>query len=505
MKNSNDGFHLGNLIKKHIYFRNKSVKEVAMHLDLNEKTFSDHLNKSKMLSDELFDIADYLELSLDYIGSMSKTKPGLLGQKVCRLNKTSHNKANELVSCEIEKIKSTDEKDVNYIITELKKTYNGLGYVIDALLPLDNSDTGVPYQIYVKDSRVRGNINSGEYVIWPPVGKELDIEDYEEFLNGQAGVDYVKSLLKGTVGKGKNRNKNIKDFKIDEIHKDYEQLSSEEILQFWDGRRVIRNKSGEIIACKQGGVGLREFIELEYSRAEYYYIQGMLNIDAGKYHEALVDFNTALFVYHTDMFVVEVYRCCGRRYFERFDVYETPVEFNGYNNVIGECDIYLNQIKILQKLGAYKNVIDSVCMMMNTEEYNECVKDVYGNFNEFIIEFKKILLDAYIKEKQFDEALRVCDELLEIVDFRSEFNMRLLKSLVLEQMGEYNAALVAIEEDFFSSEFLKEKVVTDEFMKEYQYEFTRINLQGNRLLQIMADKGIAIEVASFIDDEYEEC
>ena len=108
MKNSNAGFHLGNLIKKHIYFRNKSVKEVAMHLDLNEKTFSDHLNKSKMLSDELFDIADYLELSLDYLGSMSKNKPGLLGQKVCRLNKTSHNKANELVSCEIKKIKSTD-------------------------------------------------------------------------------------------------------------------------------------------------------------------------------------------------------------------------------------------------------------------------------------------------------------------------------------------------------------------------------------------------------------
>jgi hypothetical protein len=106
MKDSNAGFHLGNLIKKHIYFRNKSVKEVAMHLDLNEKTFSDHLNKSKMLSDELFDIADYLELSLDYLGSMSKNKPGLLGQKVCRLNKTSHNKANELVSCEIEKIKS---------------------------------------------------------------------------------------------------------------------------------------------------------------------------------------------------------------------------------------------------------------------------------------------------------------------------------------------------------------------------------------------------------------
>ena len=146
---------------------------------------------------------------------------------------------------------------------------------------------------------------------------------------GQAGIDYVKSLLKGTVGKGKNRNTIIKDFKIDEIHQDYEQLSSEEILQFWDGRSVIRNKSGEMIACKQGGVGLREFIELEYSRAEYYYIQGMLNIDAGKYYEALVDFNTALFIYHKDIFVVEVYRCCGRRYFERFDVYETPVEFNG--------------------------------------------------------------------------------------------------------------------------------------------------------------------------------
>ena len=250
MKDSNAGFHLGNLIKKHIYFRNKSVKEVAMHLDLNEKTFSDHLNKSKMLSDELFDIADYLELSLDYLGSMSKNKPGLLGQKVCRLNKTSHNKANELVSCEIEKIKSTDEKDVNYIITELKKTYNGLGYVIDALLPLNDSGTGVPYQIYVKDSRVRGNINSGEYVIWPPVGKELDIEDYEEFLNGQAGIDYVKSLLKGTVGKVRYDYIKNDGLDIEKIHLDYESINEDKIWSLWSGSRVIANYRGEIICAK---------------------------------------------------------------------------------------------------------------------------------------------------------------------------------------------------------------------------------------------------------------
>jgi pentatricopeptide repeat protein len=318
--------------------------------------------------------------------------------------------------------------------------------------------------------------------------------------------------LKGTVGKGKNRNTNIKDFKIDEIHQDYEQLSGEEILKFWDGRSVIRNKSGEIIAAHPSGPGLRTFIKYEYSRAEYYYIQGMLKLDAGKYYEALVDFNTALFIYHEDMFVVEVYMCSGRRRFERIDVYETPIEINGYNNVIGECDIYLNQIKTLQKLGSYKNVIESVRMMMDTEEYNECLRDDYDDFKEFIIEIKKILLDAYIKEKQFDEALRVCDELLEIVDFDSCYNIRIVKSLAYEQMGNYNAALEVIAVDFsistlleYEGEFvLEQESEFHDFLDKYQNEYIQANRLGKRLLKTMKDKGITIEVEGFIDDEDEE-
>ena len=495
MKDSNAGFHLGNLIKKHIYFRNKSVKEVAMHLDLNEKTFSDHLNKSKMLSDELFDIADYLELSLDYIGSMSKNKPGLLGQKVCRLNKTSHNKANELVSCEIKKIKSTDEKDVNNIITELKKTYNGLGYVIDALLPLDDSGTGVPYQIYVKDSRVRGNINSGEYVIWPPVGKELDIEDYEEFLNGQAGIDYVKSLLKGTVGKVRYDYIKNDGLDIEKIHLDYESINEDKIWSLWSGSRVIANNRGEIICAKPSGPGRRRFSPSEYSRAEYYYILGMKNLEAKKYYDALVDFNTAAHIYYNDTIFVD------SQFYE--GLYKVATD-RSESNPLSIFDLCNGRVKVLKKFGLYKNIINDVLKVMDTNDYKEIENERYTSSCDIMVELNKNLLYAYIKEKQFLDALNICDRLLEIVDLRGIYNIIIVKSLVLEQMESYNEALKTISVYFDISNLVEDGYVNDDFVKEFQYESTQANRLRKRLVQTMKDKGIAIEVKGFFDDEDEE-
>lgn len=497
MKNSNDGFHLGNLIKKHIYFRNKTVKEVAMHLDLNEKTFSDHLNKPKMLSDELFRIADYLELSLDYVGDMSKNKLGLLGQKVCRLNKNSHKVANELVSFGIDKIKSIEGKDVNNIITELKKTYNGLGYVIDALLPLYDSDTDVPYQVYVKDSRVRGHINSGEYVIWPPFGKELDMDDYEEFLNGQDGASFLKALLRSSSeNECKDCLKN-NGFDPDGIHFNYEGVNENEILRLWKGRRIIKNKKGEIICIKQFGPGRSRFRPSEYSRAEYYYILGMKNLEANKYYDALIDFNTAEHIYYDDVIFIDSKFYEGLR--------KVACENHGYNP-LNDFDLYYAKFKVLKKLGLHKNLIENILKISETEHYKEFENNKDVSSCDFIIELHKTLLNAYIKEKQFCEALTVCDILLELVDFRSEFNIRIVKSLVLEQMGDYNAALGVIEEDFFDRNILEWSLAQNENLtKKYYYEFIKANQQGNKLLQIMKDKGITIEVESFIDDEDEEC
>ena len=495
MKNSNDRFHLGNLIKKHIYFRNKTVKEVAMHLDLNEKTFSDHLNKPKMLSDELFKIADYLELSLDYIGSMSKNKPGLLGQKVCRLNNNSHKAANELINFEIEKIKLIENKDVNHIITELKKAYNGIGYVIDALLPLEDSCTEIPYQIYVKESKVRGNINSGEYVIWPPFGKqldygkELDMEYYERFLNGEDGMSFLKSLLKNSVAYEQNDYINNNGLDLDRIHLDYESVNGEEILQLWNGSRVIKDNNDEIICAKPCGPGRRRFEASEYSRAEYYYVLGMRNLKANKYYDALIDFNTATHIYHNDTIFVNSQFYEGLR--------KVTTECIGYNP-LSIFDLYFGKAKALKKFRLYKSIIKDTLTLIETDDYKELEKEDYASSCSIIIEVNKILLDAYINDKQFNEALTVCDRLLELMGSRSTYNIRIVKALVFEQMEDYNAALEVIADDF-------RKSTKNDFLKEFQYEYTQINRLGKRLVQAMKDKGIDITVKSFILNTEAEC
>ena len=504
MKNSNDSFHLGNLLKKHIYLRNKTIKEVASYLDINEKTFSDHLNDTRMSSHELFKIADYLDLSLDYLGDMSRNKPGLLGQKVYRLSNHKHQEANVIVTSELERIKAIDYKDTNYVINELKKAFGGLGYVIDALLPLKNDDTNEPYDLYVKNSRIRGNINSGEYVIWPPFGQEMDMNAYENFLNGQNGIDFLKIVLRNlfkTEGSGDIMKIT---FNAEEIHTDFEKIDSKTILKLWNGKKVLRNKDGDIISAKQGGPGLREFIYLEYSRSEYYYVLGMRNLDKGNYYEALVDFNTAIHIYNNDLIVIETYRTRGRSDMpELFETYDTTSKNHGHN-VFSECDIYLGKIKTLQHLGLYNEVIKTILSMMSTSEFKEYEQEDNHWHNEYVIEPMKHLLDAYIKEKEYEKALKINNQLLESVDFRSAYNLRFVKALIYEKLGDYNNALASIEDDYIVSGLLDVANSNDKFLNSYKFEYMQAAKLGNRLLQTMRDKNIPVTVKSFLDNDDED-
>ena len=47
------------------------------------------------------------------------------------------------------------------------------------------------------------------------------------------------------------------------------------------------------------------------------------------------------------------------------------------------------------------------------------------------------------------------------------------------------------------------KLENNDFLKEFQYEYTQANRLGKRLVQTMKDKGIAITVENFIEDNEE--
>ena len=47
------------------------------------------------------------------------------------------------------------------------------------------------------------------------------------------------------------------------------------------------------------------------------------------------------------------------------------------------------------------------------------------------------------------------------------------------------------------------KLENNDFLKEFQYEYTQTNRLGKRLVQAMKDKGIAITVENFIEDNEE--
>lgn len=70
-------------------------------------------------------------------------------------------------------------------------------------------------------------------------------------------------------------------------------------------------------------------------------------------------------------------------------------------------------------------------------------------------------------------------------------------------MQHYNAALEVIADDFDISTLLEYKLENNDFLKEFQYEYTQANRLGKRLVQAMKDKGIAITVENFIEDNEE--
>ena len=224
-------FHIGNLIKKHIYLRNKSIKDVADYLGMSEKTFSDHIGSYEIKSDELFKLANYLEISLDYINDIFNGNCSLYGLMVFRLSKLQHIIAHDIVESHISKIKVYAGNDITYIIDELRKTFKGLGYVIDALLPLECEDN-VSYRLYVNESNDRGNINSGEFIIFPPYGKSQDVFNYNEYLKGQSGKEFLKIYLKEHF---ENSSYNQADY-LEAIHSNYNDITENNVKRFWNGR-----------------------------------------------------------------------------------------------------------------------------------------------------------------------------------------------------------------------------------------------------------------------------
>ena len=222
----------------------------------------------------------------------------------------------------------------------------------------------------------------------------------------------------------------------------------------------------------------------------------MKNLEAKKYYDALVDFNTASHIYYNDTIFVD------SQFYE--GLYKVATD-RSESNPLSIFDLCNGRVKVLKKFGLYKNIINDVLKVMDTNDYKEIENERYTSSCDIMVELNKNLLYAYIKEKQFLDALNICDRLLEIVDLRGIYNIIIVKSLVLEQMESYNEALKTINVDFDISNLVEDGYVNDDFVKEFQYEYTQANRLRKRLVQTMKDKGIAIEVEVFLDDEYEEC
>ena len=152
----------------------------------------------------------------------------------------------------------------------------------------------------------------------------------------------------------------------------------------------------------------------------------------------------------------------------------------------------------------YNEVIKTILSMMSTSEFKEYEQEDNHWHNEYVIEPMKHLLDAYIKEKEYEKALKINNQLLESVDFRSAYNLRFVKALIYEKLGDYNNALASIEDDYIVSGLLDVANSNDKFLNSYKFEYMQAAKLGTRLLQTMRDKNIPVTVKSFLDNDDED-
>lgn len=227
------------------------------------------------------------------------------------------------------------------------------------------------------------------------------------------------------------RRRKMKD--LNKIHENYKDITREKIMQAWemDYRQLPENsRARSRIMGKFMSIGRAPRCRM-YSRAEYYTLLAEINMEKEKYENALVDLNTALNIYDNDMIFCDERNIRGGL-FRKNNMYD--------RNVISITDILFDQVNVLMKLGEYQAAIEDILAILTSKDYED-----FKLYNEDDIILKRYLLDAYIKTAQYEEALKVCDQLDKQVSVNEGEKLDLVKSIIYEKMEDYEEAYECVD------------------------------------------------------------
>lgn len=148
----NEKYTIGQLIKKYIYFRNKTIKQTAEDLGFKKSTFDDQLNKNILSADTLFRLAKYLDIDLNWAMAMCEYQSDMNPferEIVPRMNHEFREKEKTFVISSLDYIIKNTTICTDDARNELLKLYaNNVFYLLDVLIPEE-------YEILVASGRSR--------------------------------------------------------------------------------------------------------------------------------------------------------------------------------------------------------------------------------------------------------------------------------------------------------------------------------------------------------------
>lgn len=156
-----DKYTIGQIIKKYIFFRNKTIRQTAEDLGFKKSTFDDQLNKNILSADTLFRLAKYLDIDLNWVMAMCEYQNEMRPferEIVPRMNSDFREKEKTHIEASIKYILNDKTISTDYARKELLKLYgNNVFYLLDVLVPDD-------YEILVASSKSRSN-KKAEYFV----------------------------------------------------------------------------------------------------------------------------------------------------------------------------------------------------------------------------------------------------------------------------------------------------------------------------------------------------
>lgn len=244
----------------------------------------------------------------------------------------------------------------------------------------------------------------------------------------------------------------------EKIHCNYQDIDKNIILNTWS----INTDKYNFVSNPKFDLGRAPRTKF-YSRADYYNLLGEINLLNDEYEDALINFNTALYIYDDDYTFIEGHHIANadlKRKIVKWKQEFPNKEFRvGNEDVISKNIIFFNRIKVLIKIKEYNLVIEDALKIMESDTYEE-FKTIRLND----LKLKQYLVKSYIKTKQYSKALELCDEIENLLNFDQYYIISLTKSYIYEQIGDYLAAL----EEVNIGEYSTNKREKQTFLKRYR-------------------------------------